>query len=124
MYVCKYKGPLSDFKNTSATQTTKGELKAIGEMIVSTYDKMCKENLGKPFSEVLLVAPQLNLQEKPSAYEKKKQWLKTQQQFRASVEDMWSQTDVDAHLAQRTSLAARSKQRAYQSFGTLQEEKV
>lgn len=106
---------MSDLKNTSAThipkksQPTKGELKALGEMIVSTYDKTCKENLGKPFSEVLLAAPQLNLQEKPSAYEKKKQRLKTQRQFKASVEDMWSQTDADAHLAQRTSLAARAK---------------
>lgn len=121
---------MSDLKNTSAThipkksQPTKGELKALGEMIVSTYDKTCKENLGKPFSEVLLAAPQLNLQEKPSAYEKKKQRLKTQRQFKASVEDMWSQTDADAHLAQRTSLAARAKQRAYQSFETLQEAKV
>ena len=73
----KYKGLLSDLKNTSATHIPKksqpkGELKAIGEMIVSTYDKTCKEDLGKPFSEVLLAAPQLNLQEKPSAYEKKK----------------------------------------------------
>lgn len=91
----KYKGPSSDLKNTSAahiakkSQPTKGELKAIGEMIVCTYNKTCKENLGKLFSEVLLVAPQLNLQEKPSACEKKKkQRLKTQRQFKASVEDM------------------------------------
>lgn len=37
---------------------------------------------------------------------------------------MWSQTDADAHLAQKTSLAARAKQRAYQSFETLQEAKA
>ena len=36
---------------------------------------------------------------------------------------MWSQTDVDAHLAQRTSLAARAKQRAHQSFETVHEAK-
>ena len=39
---------------------------------------------------------------------RKKQRLKTQRQFKTSVEDMWSQTDVDAHLA------PRAKQRAYQ----------
>ena len=46
-------------KNTSTNhvlkkvQPTKGELKAIGEIIFSTYEKTSKENLGKRFSEVL-----------------------------------------------------------------------
>lgn len=116
-------------KNTSTNhvpkkaQPTKGELKAVGEMIFSTYEKNCKENLGKPFSEVLLAVPKLNLQEKQSAYDKKKQRLKNQRQLKASVEALWNQSDVDAHLAQRTSLAARAKQRALQSFETLQEAK-
>ena len=57
-------------------QPTKGERKAVGEMIFSTYEKTCKENLGKPFSEVLLAVPKLNLQEKQSAYEKKKTTVK------------------------------------------------
>lgn len=124
----KYKGPFSDIKNTSRhhvpkkAQPTKGELKAVGQMIFSTFDKTCKENLGKPFSEVLLAVPELNLQEKQSSYEKKKQRLKSQRQFKASVEAAWSQTDVNAHLAQRTSLATRAKQRAHQSFETVLEE--
>ena len=71
-------------------------------MIVSTYDQTCKENIGKSFYEVLLAVPNLNLHEKPSAYEKKKQKLKSQCQFKASVEAVWSQSDVDSHLAQRT----------------------
>ena len=62
--------------------------------------KTCKENLGKPFSEVLLAVPKLNLQEKQSAYEKKKQRLRNQRQLKASVETLWNQSDVDAHLAQ------------------------
>ena len=92
-------------------------------MIFSTYDNTCKENLGKPFSEVLLAVPQLNLQVKQSAYEKKKQKLENQREFKGTVEAIWNQTDLDAHLAQRTSLAARAKQRTYQSFETLHEAK-
>ena len=120
---------LSVTKNTSRhhvpnkAQQTKGELKAVGQIIFSTYEKTCKENLGKPFSEVLLAVAELNLQGKQSTYEKKKQRLKSQRQFKASVEAAWSQTDVNAHLAQRTSLATRAKQRAHQSFETVQEGK-
>ena len=36
---------------------------------------------------------------------------------------MWEENDVDSHLAQRTSLAARGKQRIYQSFETIQQAK-
>ena len=88
----KFKGPFSDIKikskNHFPKKATKGELKSVGEMIFSTYDKTCKENPDRPFSEVVLLAvPELNLQEKQSAYEKKKQRLKKKQrQFKASVE--------------------------------------
>ena len=99
----KYKGPFSDINNTSRhhvpkkAQPTKGELIAVGQMIFSTCEKTCKENLGKPFSEVLLAVPELNLQEKQSPYKKKKQRLKSQRQSKASVEATWSKTDINAH---------------------------
>ena len=52
---------------------------------------------------------------------RKKQRLKYQRQLKASVEALWNQSDVDAHRAQKTSLAARAKQRALQSFERLPE---
>lgn len=75
-------GPFTEIRNRSENhvpkkvQPTKGELKAVGEMIFSTYDQKCKENLGKSFSEMLLAVPQLNMQEKQSAYERTQQRLK------------------------------------------------
>ena len=85
-------GPLADIKNRSANyvpkkaQATKGELKAVGQMIFTAYDQTCKENLGKSFSEVLLAVPQLNIQKKQSPNERKQQRLKKQQEFKAYVE--------------------------------------
>lgn len=125
----KPKGPFTDINIRSAkhvpkkAQPTKGELKAVGEMIFSTYDKTCKENLGKSLSEVLLAVPQLNIQEKQSANERKQQRLKKQREFKTYVEAVWKENDVDSHLAQRTSLAAREKQRIHQSFETIQQAK-
>ena len=49
----KPKGPFTEIKNRSANhvpkkaQATKGELKAVGEMIFSTYEKTCKEKSGQ-----------------------------------------------------------------------------
>ena len=122
-------GPLADIKNRSANyvpkkaQATKGELKAVGQMIFTAYDQTCKENLGKSFSEVLLAVPQLNIQKKQSPNERKQQRLKKQREFKAYVETVWKENDVDSHLAQRTSLAARGRQRIYQSFETIQQAK-
>ena len=45
---------------------------------------------------------------------RKKQRLKYQRQLKASVEALWNQSDVDAHLAEKTPLTARAKQRALQ----------
>ena len=93
-------------------------------MIFSTYEKTCKENLGKSFSEVLLAVPQLNLQKKQSRNERKKQRLEKQREFKTYVEAVWKDSDVDSHLAQRASLASRGKQRIYQSFETIQQAKT
>ena len=93
-------------------------------MIFSTYEKTCKENLGKSFSEVLLAVPQLNLQKKQSPNERKKQRLEKQREFKTHVEAVWKENDVDSHLAQRASLASREKQRIYQSFETVQQAKT
>ena len=94
-------------------------------MIFSTYEKTCKENRGKSFSEVLLAVPQLNLQKKQSPNErKKKQRLEKQREFKTHVEAVWKENDVDSHLAQRASLASREKQRIYQSFETVQQAKT
>ena len=69
----KPQGPLADIKNRSANyvpkkaQPTKGELKAVGEMIFSAYDQTCKENLGKSLLRCYILAvPQLNIQKKQS----------------------------------------------------------
>ncbi|MCV6615707.1 MAG: hypothetical protein OIF35_12100 [Cellvibrionaceae bacterium] len=93
-------------------------------MIFSTYEKTCKENLGKSFSEVLLAVPKLNLQKKQSPNERKKQRLEKQREFKTHVEAVWKENDVDSHLAQRASLASREKQRIYQSFETVQQAKT
>ena len=77
-------------------------------MIFSTFEKTCKENMCKSFSEVLLQLYQ-NFQEKQSPNERKQQRLKKKRELKTYVEAVWKENDVDSHLTQRTSLAARAK---------------
>lgn len=125
----KPKGSFTEITNRSANHVpkkalaTKGEGKAVGEMIFSTYEKTCKEDLGKSFSEVLLAVPQLNLQKKQSPNERKKQRLEKQREFKTYVEAVWKENDDDSHSARRASLPSRQKQRIYQSFEKIQQAK-
>jgi len=91
-------------------------------MIFSELDQTCNENLGKSFDEVLAKTPLSNLQERKSPTEKNKERRHAQKALKKSIEDLWNR-NVNFHLAQRTSLASRGKQRLYQSFETLSEAK-
>ena len=48
---------------TTKTHPTKIKQKLL-DFHLYFHDKKCKKNLGKPFSDVLLAVPQLNVQEK------------------------------------------------------------
>ncbi|KAK3734075.1 hypothetical protein QZH41_019813 [Actinostola sp. cb2023] len=49
------------------------ELKEIGQTIFSNYNKICNENLGKSFSDILTLVPEAGLIKKQSPVERKKE---------------------------------------------------
>jgi len=49
---------------------TSKHLKTVAQVISSTYDEKCKENFGKPFSEILVFIPEEWLEKKLSPVEK------------------------------------------------------
>ena len=125
----KKKSPFCDLtkkaQNTvpKKAEPNKGELKQIANLIYTEYDKVCKENLGKSFTDVLVTLPQANLQVRESPNERRKKQRQRQRDVKSSIEQMWHSNDVDSHLAQRTSFSARTQQRLHQSFETIREAK-
>ena len=107
-------------KNTSTNhvlkkvQPTKGELKGIGEIIFSTYEKTCKENLGKRFSEVL----------QSYTFSKSKVLMKRKTNgFNKSFSRSFVETKSCRCTCCSKNLVAISKQQALQSFEKLHKEK-
>lgn len=129
-FLNKKKGPLQQvisstkglISNKKGLPTDK-ELKGIGQFIFNEIDKSCKENLGKPFSEILHKTPESNLHIRKSPSQRRKQTKKIQKEFKNSIENNWKKNDTNAHLAQRTSFGNRNQQRLNQSFESYDEAK-
>jgi len=92
------------------------ELEEIGRDIYLKYNDVCKENLGVPFSEILMLTPEIGFIRRSSPEEKKKEKRKVQRQLKRNVEQGWAETDVASHLSQRVPYSARKKQRVQQYF--------
>ena len=95
---------------------TNKQLKIVGEAIYSTYDERCKDNFGKPVSEILVLVPEAGLQKKLSPTKEKKLKRDQQRKLKTDVENKMSQTDVDSHLHICESYSSRKVQRLAQSF--------
>lgn len=99
------------------------EIRNIGTAIYNEFNTVCNNQLGKSFGEVLSMVPEAALQKKPSPAEKKKKNREQKRKFKKNVENSWKKNDVSLHLAQRTSFAARKRQRLEECFETVEEAK-
>ena len=123
------KGPLSEIqrdanKHTAqhtvqkGSKTTNKQLKVLGQVIYSTYEK-CKENFGKSLSDILLLVPEAGLEKKLSPVEKRKLKRDQQRQMKNDVE--MNENDTDLHLSSRQSYRGRQNHRLAQAFESREE---
>lgn len=66
-------------------RVTNEHLKTVAQVISSAYDEKCKENFGKPFSEIHVLIPEEWLAKKFSPVEKKKLKRYQQRQTKAEI---------------------------------------
>ena len=100
---------------------TNKHLKTVAQVIYSAYDKKCKENFGKPFSEILVLVPEAHLEKKLSSVEKRKLKRNQQRQTKAEIENKINENDAQEHLSSRQSYRSRQYHRLSQSFETIPE---
>ena len=85
------------------------------------YDEKCKENFGKPLSEILVLVPEAGLEKKLSPVEKRKLKRNQQRQTKAEIENKMNENDAREHLSSRQSYRSRQYHRLAQSFETIAE---
>ena len=126
------RGPLSEIQADAKKHTaqpapqkppkvTNKQLKMVGQVIYSTYDEKCKENFGKPLSEILVLVPEAGLERKLSPVEKKKLKRDQQRQMKTDIENKINENDTHEHLSSRQSYRARQYHRLAHSFETTAE---
>ena len=108
-------------KSPKGTKLTNKHLKNVGQIIYSMYDEKCKENFGKPLSEILVLVPEAGLEKKLSPVEKRKLKRNQQRQTKAEIENKMNKNDAQEHLSSRQSYRSRQYHRLAQSFETIEE---
>lgn len=112
--------PLVDLKKkeflTKCSKPKTTELKEVGRSIIKEVNSFCNANLGKDFTEIITLVPEVGVVKKTSPVERKRNSREFKRGVKRSIEEEWAKTDVDIHLAQRVSFSTRKKQRLDQGF--------
>ena len=109
------------WKSPKGAKLTNKQLKNVGHVIYSMYDEKCKENFGKPLSEILVLVPEAGLEKKLSPVEKRKLKRNQQRQTKAEIENKMNENDAQEHLSSRQSYRSRQYHRLARSFETIEE---
>ena len=97
----------------------KSKLKDITRNIYNTINTEFESKFGVPFSEGLVEMPELKLQTKPSAYEKKKEKRALTRTVKNKLQKDMNETAVDRLFGTRLSLTKWDTLRGMQSFETV-----